>query len=112
MGTEKKTNPETYTLIVKDKFYQNFDQIVEYIAFIQKQPLNAIKVGDGIFETMAKIIENPMIYSECENIPTKTKMYREARYKTWLIVFKVKLYQIIILGVLSAKQKPNTFKKL
>ena len=112
MGTEKKTHPEPYTLIVKDKFYQNLDQIVEYIAFVQKQPLNALKVGDGISETMAKIIENPLIYSECENIPTKTKIYREARYKTWLVVFKVKALQVTILGVLSAKQKPTTFRKL
>jgi hypothetical protein len=46
-----------------------------YIAFKQKQPLNAVKVGDGISETMSKIIDNPLIYAQCENIPTKTKIY-------------------------------------
>ena len=112
MGTEKKTHPESYTLIVKEKFYQNLDQIIDYIAFVQKQPLNALKVGSGIIETMAKIIKNPLIYAECENIATKTKIYREARYKTWLIVFKVKASQVTILGVLSAKQKPASFRQL
>ncbi|TDW50088.1 hypothetical protein EV144_102522 [Flavobacterium sp. 270] len=61
---------------------------------------------------MSKIIENPLIYSECENLPTKSKIYREATYKTWLIVFKIKNYIIIILGVLSGKRKSSSFKKL
>ena len=112
MGTENKTHPKPYTLTIKDKFYQNLEQIVEYIAFVQKQPLNALKVGNGISETMAKIIDNPLIYAKCENISTKTKIYREARYKTWLIVFKVKASQVTILGVLSAKQKPASFRQL
>ena len=61
---------------------------------------------------MLKIIDNPLIYSECENIPSKTKIYREVGYKTWLIIFKIKTNKVIILGVLSSKQKPSSFKKL
>ncbi|WP_262712228.1 type II toxin-antitoxin system RelE/ParE family toxin [Flavobacterium sp. 270] len=86
--------------------------MVDYIAFEKHQPLNAIKIGNGINKTMSKIIENPLIYSECENLPTKSKIYREATYKTWLIVFKIKNYIIIILGVLSGKRKSSSFKKL
>jgi plasmid stabilization system protein ParE len=90
MGAKKTTNLEPYSLIIKDQYYINLEQIVDYIAFVQKQPLNAIKVSDCISKTMSKIIENPLIYAECENIPTKAKIYREARYKSWLIIFKVK----------------------
>jgi plasmid stabilization system protein ParE len=75
------------------------------------QPLNAIKVGDGIQKTMNKIILNPTIYSECENIPTKSKIYREASYKSWLIVFKFKGDVVTILGVLSSKRKSSSFRK-
>ena len=82
MGTEKTTNTETYSLTIKANYFNNIEQIVDYIAFEQKQPLNTIKVGEGIHQTMLKIINNPLIYAECENIPTKTKIYREARYKT------------------------------
>jgi plasmid stabilization system protein ParE len=112
MGKEKTTNTKAYTLIVKDRFYDNLEEIVDYIAFKQKQPLNAIKVGDGIEEAMSKIIDNPLIYAQCENIPTKTKIYREAGYKSWLIIFKVKSCQVTILGVLSGKQKNSDFRKL
>ena len=90
MEIEKSKHSESYKLIIKESFFKNLEKIVDYISIIQKQPLNAIKIGNGINETMLKIIENPLIYSECENIPTKTKIYREAGYKTWLIIFKVK----------------------
>lgn len=110
MGKEKTTDIKSYSLIIKDRYYDNLEQIVDYITFVQKQPLNAIKVSDGITQAMSKIIENPLIYAECENIPTKTKIYREAGYKTWLIVFKVKANQITILAVLSGKQKPSVFR--
>jgi hypothetical protein len=59
---------------------------------------------------MNKIILNPTIYAECENIPTKSKIYREAVYKTWQIVFKLKGNAITILGVLSGKRKPSSFR--
>ncbi|OIV42553.1 hypothetical protein BKM63_06655 [Flavobacterium johnsoniae] len=59
---------------------------------------------------MNKIIQNPLIYSQCENLPTK--IYRETTYKTWLIIFKVKNKHITILGVLSGKRKTSSFRKL
>jgi plasmid stabilization system protein ParE len=111
-GTEKITTAKPYTLIIKANYYDNLEKIVDYIAFEKKQPLNAIKVGEGINKTMNKIIVNPLIYAECENIPTKTKIYREAGYKSWLIIFKVKASEITILGVLNGKQKPKTFRKI
>ena len=112
MGTEKTTVAKPYSLIIKVNYYLNLEQIVNYIAFEKKQPLNAIRVGEGINKTMIKIVDNPLIYAECENIPTKTKIYREAGYKTWLIIFKVKSNQVTILGVISSKQKPTRFKKM
>jgi hypothetical protein len=72
--------------------------------------MNAVKVARGINATMNKIILNPTIYAECENIPNKSKIYREALYKTWQIVFKLKGNTRTILGVLSGKRKPSVFK--
>ena len=112
MGRKKIENTKQYSLDISENYFQNLEEIVDYIAFEKHQPLNAIKVGNGINKTMSKIIENPLIYSECENLPTKYKIYREASYKTWLIIFKVKKYHITILGVLSGKRKSSSFKKL
>lgn len=112
MGAGNKQNSEPYSIVVSEQYYDNLKQIVLYIALKQKQPLNALKVAEGINKTMSKIVENPLIYAVCENIPTKTKIYREAGYKSWLIIFKVKAHKITILGVLNGKQKPSTFRKL
>jgi hypothetical protein len=61
---------------------------------------------------MFKIPENPMIYAKCENLSSASNIYKEARYKSWLIIFKVKNNSVTILGVLSSKQKPSSFKKI
>ena len=111
MGTKKTRDFEQYSLIVSNKYYSDLDKIVDYIRFVKLQPLNSIKIGDGIQETMNQIILNPTIYSECENIPTKSKIYREAVYKTWQIVFKLKGNIVTVLGVLSGKIKPSRFRK-
>jgi plasmid stabilization system protein ParE len=112
MGKEKIGYSKPYTLIISQKYYDDLEQIVDYIEFVKLQPFNAIKVGNGIQDTMNKIILNPTIYAECENIPTKSKIYREAGYKSWLIVFKLKGDAVTILGVLSGKRKPSSFRKI
>lgn len=112
MEKERNGDFETYSLIISDKYYSDLHQIVDYIEFVKFQPLNAVKVARGINATMSQIILNPTIYAECENIPTKTKIYREAVYKTWQIVFKLKVNTITILGVLSGKRKFSSFRKI
>lgn len=112
MGERNTENTKPYSLVITDKYYDNLKQIIYYIAIKQKQPQNAVKVAKEINKTMNKILLNPLIYAKCENIPTKTKTYREAGYKSWLIIFKIKSSEITILGVLSGKQKPTDFRKL
>ncbi len=80
MGTQKKTTPETYPLRISNNALQNIDEITGYIAFINHQPINAIKVGDALFKTFDKIASYPFAFKECEVLPTKTKIYRQAYY--------------------------------
>lgn len=112
MEREGKRFTESYKLIIKSFYFESLEKIVNYIAEENKEPLSAIKVARGINKSMEKIIENPTSYSECENLPTKSKLYREARYKSWLIIFKLNKSEVIILGVLNGKQKPKTFRNL
>ncbi|OXB02811.1 type II toxin-antitoxin system RelE/ParE family toxin [Flavobacterium pectinovorum] len=112
MGREKTQNPKQYTLDISERYFQNLEEIVDYIAFVKHQPLNSIKIGNGINKVMNKIVHDPLIYAQCENLPTKNKIYREAAYKTWLIIFKIKNNHVTILGVLSGKRKISSFRKL
>lgn len=48
MGRKEKAAPKAYQVRISTNALQNIDEITGYIAFINHQPLNAIKVGDAI----------------------------------------------------------------
>jgi plasmid stabilization system protein ParE len=112
MGRKEKATPKTYQVRISTNALQNIDEITGYIAFINHQPLNAIKVGDAIFATIDRIESNPFAFKECVEIPTKTKMYRTAACYSWSIVFKITSNEVVILGILHCAKRPSKFKVL
>ena len=71
MGLQKKATPKNYQVKVSVNALQNIEEITGYIAFVNQQPLNAIKVGDALFEVIDRIAANPLAFRECEELPTK-----------------------------------------
>jgi plasmid stabilization system protein ParE len=112
MGKQKKTAPEAYQVRISDTALKNIDEITGFIAFINHEPLNAIKVGDKIFDTIGRIAQNPHAFRECEELSTKSKMYRRAICLSWLIIYKVTAKDITILGVIHGSRSPSGIKKL
>jgi len=112
MGDKKETTPKTYQVRISLNALQNIDEITGYIAFINQQPLNAIKVGDSIFKTIDRIANKPFAFRECEEIPTKTKMYRRALCLAWSIIFRIKNNEIVILGIIHQSRRPSRINKL
>ena len=112
MGSSKKKTPAKYQLRLSANALQNIDEITGYIAFINHQPSNAIKVGDAIFKTFDRIALNPFSFKECEEISTKTKIYRRAVCFSWLIIYKITPVEIIILGIIHKSRKPARLKVL
>jgi plasmid stabilization system protein ParE len=76
MGNTKRKASKTYTLKITVNALQNINDITGYIAYIKHQPINAVRVGDKIFETIDRIEQNPLAFRECEEIPTKIKNYQ------------------------------------
>jgi plasmid stabilization system protein ParE len=112
MGTQKKTAATARQVRVTLNALQNINEITGYIAFINHQPLNAIKAGDTIFETIDRIGQNPLAFKECQEIPTKTKIYRQASCFSWRIIYKVTSTEIVILGIIHGARKPSAIRKL
>jgi len=112
MVNPKGKTKETYFLKVSENALRDIDQITGYIAFIKHQPINAIRVGDKIFETIGRIEQNPFAFHECEEIPTKRKIYRKATCMSWHIIFKVKDSEVIILGIIHVSRKASRVRKL
>ena len=107
MDKQKKTAPNAYKISISANAVRNLDEITGYIAFVNHQPINAIKVGDAILDTMQRIELHPYSFRECDAMPTKSKMYRQAVCMSWMIIFKVTNADIKILGIIHSSRKPS-----
>jgi len=112
MGKQEKTTTKTYEVRITSQALQNIDEITGYIAFINHQPLNAIKVGDAIFSAIERIELHPYAYKECEELATKSKMYRRAACLSWTKVYRIKGHEIVILGIIHSARRPTRLKPL
>ena len=112
MGKKEEEVPKSFRLSISLPALNDLDEITDFIAYVNEQPLNAIKVGDAIFKAIDKIKQNPFVYKECETIPTKTKMYRQAVCLSWLIIYKITGSKILILGIIHGARSPKAIKKL
>ncbi len=112
MGRKTAQTSEAYKVRISENALLNIDEITGYIALGNQEPLIAIKVGDKIFETIEKIGVRPYSWKECDVLPTKSKMYRQARCFSWYIVYRIAGMQVTILGVIHASRNPATRKSL
>lgn len=79
---------------------------------MKHQPLNAIRVGDKILDTIFRIEKNPFVFRECPEIPTKNKIYRQAVCLSWLIIYKISSLEILVLGIIHSSHKKSKVRKL
>lgn len=112
MGGKKKTTATAYKINISNNAVLNIDEVTGYIAFVNHQPINAIKIGDAIFDTIERIQKNPYAFKECEEIPTKNKIYRKATCYSWYIIYRIIDIDISILGIIHASRKPSKIKPL
>ncbi len=112
MGRKKAAIEKAYQIRLSENAVRNIDEIIDYIALIKHQPLNAIKVGDAIYGAIQEIEINPYIYKECSFIPTKSRIYRQKTCLSWYIIYKIAPPEIIVLGIIHTSRKPSKRKLL
>jgi plasmid stabilization system protein ParE len=112
MEKETENTRKKYNLDFSAFALQNINEIVAYIAFVNHQPINAKKVGDKIFDTIARIQQNPFQFKSCEELATKSKIYRKAICLSWLIIYKVVNDEIRVLGIIHSSRNPSIIKSL
>lgn len=112
MGKSKKEIIKARQVRISNYALQRINEIINYITFDNQQPLNAAKVSIEIERTIAKIPGNPFAYKECEQLATKTKIYRQVACLSWLILYKITSTEIIILSVIHGARNPSKLKKL
>lgn len=107
MGASEKEDRKTYSIRISAKAQLHIEEISWYIAYIEHQPRNAIRVAEYIYETIDKIAIFPYAFSECEEIITNKKNYRRAVCLNWLIIYKIHAKHINILGIIHGARKPS-----
>jgi plasmid stabilization system protein ParE len=112
MGLQEKTTPKNYEVRVSINALQNIEEITGYIAFVKQQPLNAVKVGDALFAAIDHIAVNPFAFRECEELPTKGKIYRRATCYSWQIIYRIREDRVLVLGVIHSSRRPSRIKSL
>jgi plasmid stabilization system protein ParE len=112
MGNQEEKTSKSYSVRITENAIQNIDDITGYIAYINHQPINAIRVGNAIFETIDRIGANPFAFRECEEIPTQNKIYRKAVCQSWLIIYRIKNNEIIIIGIIYGSRRASKIRGL
>jgi plasmid stabilization system protein ParE len=112
MGRAKEEAPKAYSLRLTENILQDLDNITGYIAYVKHQPLNAIRVGDEILKTIDRIEKNPTAFRECEEMPTINKIFRKAVCLSWLIIYKIKPTELVILGIIHGHRRKSKIKNL
>jgi plasmid stabilization system protein ParE len=85
--------------------------IIDYIEPDSIAASNA--VIDEIITFADSFSEMPMRHPECKELPTKSKIYRNAIYnKKYRIIYKVTSSEVVILGIIHTSRSPSEIKKL
>ncbi len=112
MGEKEKRTFKKYKVSITENPSRNIDEITGYIAFLKKEPLNAARIGDIFFSVLERIELNPFAFKECPELKTKSRIYRQAKCSSWIIIYKTNLQHVLILGILHAARKPGEKKLL
>lgn len=100
-------------LRITDNAVDNLEEILFYFEFIKYSPHSAKRVKSKILQKIKRSIStHPFSYRECEEITTKTKIYRKALCSPYWIVYKIKAFEIVILGFIHTSQSPSKTRAL
>lgn len=100
-------------LRITNNALDNLEEILFYIEFVEYSPQNAQKVKERIIKIIKNNIhKRPLSYKVCEEIPTKTRIYRKALCKPFWIVYKIKAFEIVILAIIHTSRAPSKIRAL
>jgi plasmid stabilization system protein ParE len=89
---------------------QSLTDIGKYIK--KDSPKNAQKVVNQIREKAKQIPKNPEAYHLLHAINSEDKIYRYALCYKYMIVFRVKLYYILIVDIFHSSRNPESLENM
>lgn len=78
-----------YKPIVSKEVHIDIDDIVNYIAVELSNPDTATSFLDDVDRSYHKVIDNPHMYSFCNDVRLKIDGYRKIVIKNYLILYRI-----------------------
>lgn len=73
MGKEKRETSHSPQVRISTHAAEEIDEITRYIAIVNQQPINAVKVGDAIFEVISKFSKAHLLTKNVKRFLPKQK---------------------------------------
>ncbi len=90
------------------------NRLVEVYEYIESK--TSINIAEKVTLELADAAEstrkNPFLFSECKELSTKTKAYRNIIKWNYRIIYKITSDYILILDIFHCKRNPKELKKL
>jgi len=87
---------------------QHLKEIYDYIG--AGSPKNALAVSQKIVVLSKSLSRLPFRFEECEQLKTKTGIYRKATCLSYKIIYRVKQSRVEILAIFHSSQNPKKTK--
>jgi len=78
-----------YKLVVSKEAHKDIDDIVQYIAVELVNPTAAASFLDDIEKSYFAVINNPRMYSLCQDARLSREGYRKIIIKNYLILYRI-----------------------
>ena len=108
MGGEKDGN---FQVVLSENAVNEFEEIIEYIAYVNHQPLNAISIGEEFIELIEKIASNPFPYKINPYKSVLNENYKYINFYNWMVFFRIIEDSIEIQGIIHGSRRPHLFEK-
>jgi toxin ParE1/3/4 len=100
---------EAREVVVSDLALQSLEQIYDY--GVETFAFNAANVFiDELFGHIAQLSTRYYLYPECRYLATKSKIYRNFIFGSYLIIYRIRDTRIEVLNVLHGSRSITTIK--
>jgi toxin ParE1/3/4 len=78
-----------YNLVISKEAHKDIDDIVHYIAVELANPTAAASFLDDIEKSYIDVVNNPRMYSRCQDARLSREGYRKIVIKNYLVLYRI-----------------------
>jgi len=78
-----------YKIDVSEDAHRDLDEIITYIALVLTNATAAIKLLDKIEKSYQSLVDNPYLYSLCDDASLQEKGYRKIAINNYLVLYRI-----------------------